>query len=171
MSSILKVDTIQNTGGTTGLTIDNSGRVSTPARPAFRAYLSGVGWRDITHNGTYKIPFDVEKYDVGGCFDTSTNSFTAPISGYYFLSITAYTHDGSGVKVLELQTGNTNVASGESIALHQASHLGTMQITAAHYFNANETCSAYFYQTNDVSTGVYSSNNTQYSNFYGFLIG
>ena len=27
MSSILKVDTIQNTGGTTGLTIDSSGRL------------------------------------------------------------------------------------------------------------------------------------------------
>ena len=28
MSSILKVDTIQNTGGTTGLTIDSSGSVN-----------------------------------------------------------------------------------------------------------------------------------------------
>jgi len=27
MSSILKVDTIQNTGGTTGLTIDSNGRL------------------------------------------------------------------------------------------------------------------------------------------------
>ena len=30
MSSILKVDTIQNSSGTTGLTIDNSGRVLNP---------------------------------------------------------------------------------------------------------------------------------------------
>jgi hypothetical protein len=36
MSSILKVDTIQNTGGTTGLTIDSGGRVL-PNIPAFRA--------------------------------------------------------------------------------------------------------------------------------------
>ena len=33
MSSILKVDTIQNTGGTTGLTIDSSGRVLKPVIP------------------------------------------------------------------------------------------------------------------------------------------
>ena len=37
MSSILKVDTIQNTGGTTGLTIDSSGRMKLPNQIVFSA--------------------------------------------------------------------------------------------------------------------------------------
>ena len=35
MSSILKVDEIQNTGGTTGLTIDSSGRMKLPNQIVF----------------------------------------------------------------------------------------------------------------------------------------
>ena len=43
MTGILKVDTIQSSGGTTGLTIDSSGRMFTPARPAF--YIRKTGGR------------------------------------------------------------------------------------------------------------------------------
>ena len=38
--SVLKVDTIQSSGGTTGLTIDSSGRVTSLVKPAFFAYLT-----------------------------------------------------------------------------------------------------------------------------------
>ena len=35
MTGIIKVDTIQNNGGTTGLTLNSSGYMTTPNRPAF----------------------------------------------------------------------------------------------------------------------------------------
>ena len=41
MSSILKVDTIQNTGGTTGLTIDSSGAILRPVLPYGQASKGG----------------------------------------------------------------------------------------------------------------------------------
>ena len=37
MASELHVDAIKHSGGTSALTIDSSGRVATPARPAFMA--------------------------------------------------------------------------------------------------------------------------------------
>ena len=40
MVSKLEVDTIAHSGGTTGMTIDSTGRILTPARPAFRARLT-----------------------------------------------------------------------------------------------------------------------------------
>ena len=46
MSSILKVDTIQNTGGTTGLTIDRTGGMLTPDMPAIKATVTAHGTFD-----------------------------------------------------------------------------------------------------------------------------
>jgi len=172
--STLKVGTIQDhANSTTAMTIDNAGRVLTPARPAFKAYISGTGWLDIVHGATRRIAFNAEDYDIGGCFDTSTGVFTAPISGYYFFYVNGYTHNGAGVKVLELYTGGNDPASGGvTMALHQDDGaLGTMQVSTTHYFNAGEKCAAYFYQTNDVSTGIYSSNSSAYAQFCGYLIG
>ena len=41
MASILGIDTIQHQSGTTAMTIDSTGRILTPARPAFRARIAG----------------------------------------------------------------------------------------------------------------------------------
>ena len=53
MSSILKVDTIQNTGGATGLTIDSSGRVNAPALP--RIDVSHSSNNNISYNSKNKL--------------------------------------------------------------------------------------------------------------------
>ena len=42
MASELHVDAIKHSGGTSALTIDSSGRVFTPVRPAFFAYLNAT---------------------------------------------------------------------------------------------------------------------------------
>ena len=43
MASILKVNEIQHTGGTSALTVDTNGIVGKPNIPAFRAYSSSAG--------------------------------------------------------------------------------------------------------------------------------
>ena len=172
--STLKVGTIQDHANSiTAMSIDSSGRVTTPARPMFRAFKSGTGWVDIVHNWNRKIPFDTEKYDIGGCFNTSTSIFIAPVTGYYHLYMYAYVHNNTGTKTLILQMGTSDPASGEVIGLHQANHgePGTMQIHATHYFTANQSCGAYLYQSNDTVNGVYSDNTTTYSGFEGYLVG
>ena len=172
MSSILKVDTIQNTGGTTGLSIDSSGRVLTPARPAFKAYIGSSGWVDLQHAHTRRIPYNTEKYDIGGCFDTTTSTFTAPVSGYYFFYANGYTHNTAGVKVIEITTGGNDPSNGEILALQQDDGaLGTLQVSTTHYFNAGEKCAAYLYQSNDTSNGIYSNGTPAYAQFLGYLIG
>jgi len=173
MASTLKVQNIQHTGGTAAMAIDSTGRVTTPARPSFKAYIGSSGWVDLVHGQTSRIPFNAEKYDVGGCFDTSTSTFTAPVAGYYFFYANGYCHNDSGVKVLELYTvGNNPASGGETMALHQDDGaLGTLQVSTTHYFNAGEKCAAYLYQSNNVATGIYSNNSPSYSQFLGYLIG
>jgi hypothetical protein len=93
MVSKLEVDTIAHSGGTTGMTIDSTGRILTPARPAFRARLttgSGGG-----SNGT--LVFNTEDFDIGGNYNTSNGRFTAPVAGVYWICFSALSAgDSSG---------------------------------------------------------------------------
>ena len=83
MTGIIKVDTIQNNGGTTGRTIDSSGFVSTGKASAFSAYAnSDLSVSNTTHT---IIQYNVENFDTQGWYDTSTYKFTPQIAGYYWL--------------------------------------------------------------------------------------
>ena len=79
MSSILKVDTIQNTGGTTGLTIDSSGRLGVPNPIIF--YARKTDSNNYTTVGT--IVWNVSIIDTASAYNTSTGLFTCPKAGYY----------------------------------------------------------------------------------------
>ena len=90
MSNLL-VQNIKHTNGTTAQTIDSSGRVLTPARPSFSAYLSG----NVTYGSadTYqKVTFNATHHNVGGHYSTSTGKFTAPLTGVYYLSACVYVY-------------------------------------------------------------------------------
>ena len=87
MSSILKVDTIQNTGGTTGLTIDSDGVVTRPVIPAWRVGLTasqsittaGGSGTDVIWNDTSSADFN---FLNGGC-TLSSGVITVPVAGIY----------------------------------------------------------------------------------------
>jgi hypothetical protein len=92
MTSILKVDTIQDSGGTTGLTIDSTGRVLMPQVPMFQIHSSGNQYVSDDHT----IQFDSEEIDIGNNFNTSNYTFTAPINGYYHMHAHVYVRVYSG---------------------------------------------------------------------------
>mgnify|MGYP006238738127 FL=1 len=85
MTSILKVSEIQDpTNGNSALTVDTSGRISTPARPSFgaRGYVGAV-----TGQGYQKTSYyNAIDHNIGSHFDNSTTTgakFTAPVAGVY----------------------------------------------------------------------------------------
>ena len=75
------------TGNTTAMTIDSTGRVLTPARPAFHVKRDSSD-QSITSSQYAVVEFETEEFDIGGNFDMSTHRFTAPISGIYHFSAT-----------------------------------------------------------------------------------
>jgi hypothetical protein len=74
-------------GTTTRMTIDSSGRVTTPFQPAFlygfsRASVVTAPTVVSTTNG-FTIATDRNAFQVGSGFSTSTGRFTAPVAGTY----------------------------------------------------------------------------------------
>ena len=175
--STLKVDTIQHSGGTTAQTIDSTGRILTPSRPAFsvKRINSGGGTALSGH-----ITFDTVTFNVGSCWD-GTNKFQAPVAGIYFFSLTAFSTDSSGggtddssaVKVYIEQDTDSSFGSPTMIAttygfVSGADGFYNMSISGTASLAANE------YVRVNVPTGnIYAS--TLASNypplFTGFLIG
>ena len=85
MTSIVKVDNIQNSSGTAALSIDSSGRITTPARPAFKAIRSSAS-NQTTADAYVVYPWDTASINIGGHYNTSTYAFTTPVAGLYQFS-------------------------------------------------------------------------------------
>ena len=76
------------TDGATRMSIDSSGRVTTPYQPAFRAYLSA---NQTSNNNWAAVSLNSTSFNIGNHFNTSSSgtnphAFTAPVAGRYFLS-------------------------------------------------------------------------------------
>ena len=83
MASIIGVQELQHTNGTSAATIDSSGRVLTPARPSFFAYKSASDSSDQDYTSYTQVQFDATQHNIGNCYSTSTYKFTAPVNGIY----------------------------------------------------------------------------------------
>jgi hypothetical protein len=89
MTSIIKVNTIQDAGGNALLTSNGSGTITTnniggQNTPAFEAFLSAN--QTISDNTATKIQVNSEVYDTNSDYDNSSNyRFTPTVAGKYFV--------------------------------------------------------------------------------------
>lgn len=89
MSSILKVSEIQDpTNNNSALTVNSSGYVITPQRPAFFVRAA------TRYSQTGKIKYDLDTatgcFNQGGHYSTTDYQFTAPVAGIYTFSNQVY---------------------------------------------------------------------------------
>ena len=159
MAGILKVDTLQRVGsdsdqitlsagsvdlinpiikssdGTTGLTIDGSGRILQPAKPAWFVGKTGAGI--VAQN---PVVFDDVDVNVGSIYSNSTGKVTIPVAGNYYMFFKILSQAGnigsgaaaqirinrqpSGGSLATIpnsyQYGNTAHVAGEHFSLHTA---------------------------------------------------
>lgn len=163
----------QNGANATAITIDSTGRVLMPARPAFHARhvaAGGVGVQGI-------IVFNEADFDVGGNYNTANGRFTAPVSGIYYFAFDALVSenssggilaDGSAVYVNFYKNGALTAAGQRSYAritggaqYNTIYRTETMQLSAGDYVQLNVTTKFIY---NDAS-GNYCPT------FQGFLVG
>ncbi len=98
MTSVLKVDTIQSSGGTTGLTVGSTGIISQPNLPVFRVDKT-ANQTPIADNVETLVTFDSVTFDPESVWDTSNSrlTVTADTAGYWwfnchlFVNVTTHT--------------------------------------------------------------------------------
>ena len=87
MASILGIDTIQNTVGTTAASIDNAGRMTQPNIPFIMCNCNNSSTNTVAPSSfTGRIPLHNIFSSRGITLDTSTNLWSVPVTGLYHIS-------------------------------------------------------------------------------------
>mgnify|MGYP003114054206 CR=1 FL=1 len=143
------------TNGNTQLTIDSAGRLLSPNRPYFYARAANG------NHTTGTIPYNLVDYNVGGNFDSSTYTFTAPIAGLYSITFQFFSapNNTGGVDlqvngVLTLRAGREGTETyyeGYSNAINKYLNVGDT-VRVQHYVGTIHT-------------------NTPFSHFSAYLVG
>lgn len=98
-------------GTTSHMVFDATGAITKPLQPAFHV-INGTDLPNITTNNTENtVKFDTESFDVNADFNTSTFTFTAPVTGKYQfnVSLSVSQIDTSATQYLiRLVTSNRN---------------------------------------------------------------
>lgn len=170
MTSIIKVDQIQNAAGVGGLTIDSNGVVATPARPAFNLYRDSSVTEAL--NGT--IIFNGVKSNIGSHYDTSTGLFTAPIAGLYQFNFVGMACSSSASS---LPANNSVYVTLNNQTTSQNLSRSYVQITSSvSYPNMSFSCAVPLAASDQVyitvgGAYVYSDASDLYLTFSGYLVG
>jgi len=165
--SVLKVDSIQNTGGTTALTINGNGFVI-PKAVAFSVYKSG---NQTISSGTWtEVNWDVEEFDTAGFFNTSNNRFTPQIAGYYQINFSVNQSSGVGNAVLSKLMKNGVTHRFGSYHYHSASNIDDYQQWASIMVHMNGSTDYLTVQAFGIGLETINGGSTQ-SNFQGYLVG
>jgi hypothetical protein len=127
--------TVASASGTVIQALD-SGEVTNPLQPRFRAYVSSDILNVTGDGSSYSIVYDTESYDIGSDFDTSTGIFTAPVDGLYLFTVSIFlegllaTHTRSQCS-LNISGGSVGVVFGISSSAAERSDLGSLTYSAS----------------------------------------
>ena len=109
MASIIGVETLQHTNGTTAATIDSSGRLLQPNLPSVTVGGTNNAYVAVAAGGI--LPFNKVRYGNSSLYDTSTYKFTAPVDGTYLVTANVLL-DGNGSTHLDLKLNGSTVHRG-----------------------------------------------------------
>ena len=119
MTSIIKVNTIQDAGGNALLTSNGSGSITTnniggQNTPSFHAFLSAD--QSISDSTYTTVQFNTEILDTNGCYDnSSTYRFTPTTAGKYYIyagvQLQTNTASAFNLGILQIQKNGTSVIS------------------------------------------------------------
>ena len=178
MTSELRVSNIAAVGGTSAMTIDSSGRVLTPQRPAFSVQCNRNSAMSAGNSFSQSHASTIVTLNQGSHFKTSGSNdgkFVAPIAGLYYFDFQGMTADSSN----QNSSGTTRMhftkngdAEGDRVGRwHYAHHASSdhapfsaheILLLAANDAIGVRVSHRYFY-----STSNYGGNPT----FSGYLIG
>jgi hypothetical protein len=79
-------DFVIKTNQTEAMRVDANGHITQPLQPAFFAHAN-TSQSDLSTGGEVTVHFQTERFDQNGDYDTSTYTFTAPVTGKYQFNV------------------------------------------------------------------------------------
>lgn len=147
------------------------------SQPAFYAYLSSIASNVTGDSTVYTIVFDTELFDQSSSFNNSTGTFTAPVTGKYFLHAQCLVQGGTAISAANLAIltnagqlrsfSNTPLTASTTSVFYEKS--GIISMTAGDTATVTITCADSGGKIDDVFGGSGTSN-LGITFFSGFLI-
>jgi len=151
--------------------IDGVGRVTKPDQPAFWAYCTAD--TNINVSSGTPVEFDAERFDVGSNFDTSTYTFTAPVTGKYFFSAGCridLVDTAASYYRLRVITSNQELSTIFDPNFSADLNYQTHQLASMFDMDAGDTASVNILQSGG-HTSSHVNSNINYTWFTGYLLG
>jgi len=153
--------------GTERMRLDSIGALTLPLQPAFQAKLAAAQ-SNLAVNTTITILFATEVFDQNADFNTSTYTFTAPVTGKYQLNVAILTSaldSAASYYQIQLTTSNTTYYHTLDPDFGQDNVYHQQNISVLADMDASDTAFVRIYQSN----GSQQTDLDATSTFTGFL--
>ena len=164
MASTLKVNTIQHTGGTTGLTIDSSGRVNLPNLICYQANRTAG---DVS-NGSIYIGNNVV-LNKGNGYNSSTGKFTCPTNGIYHFYFNILSNNNQVLNDMSLYKNGTT--TGDRLGRCRVDNGGNSDSRGTASLSVSSECATGDEIFLQVTSGGFYGQEQSHTGFGGYLIG
>jgi len=168
MASELHVDAIKHSGGTSAMTIDSSGNLTTnqnttvngkikaPAMTRFIAHSNAGG--TTSYSAGQAFVCNLTEVNVNNRYSTTTGIFTADVSGYYTFRHSVYVYNTGQISVLKWDGSSLGYYTADGGSDHTVLVTATVSnqifgFSWAMHLDANEGCAVGW--RNGYSGGIY----------------
>ena len=163
MASVIKVNEIQNSSGTTALSIDSSGLITQPNLIGFDARISAAFTSGTSMTKVGNV-WTVD-YNKGAVFTASTSRFVAPVEGFYLFNFAAEkSSDASTLFSITLYRNGSEI-NNVRIFHSTQDHRKTLTLTKLIKLDANDYIEPF------LQSGTASTNFDNRGQFSGVLLG
>ena len=134
--------------GINGVSISANSEITMPSQPAFQA-SSSTTQNNVAVGSLVTVEMDTEPFDQNSDFDTSNYTFTAPVTGKYFLHTAVYLQQiptNASYISLRIATSNRNyvVIMDPNFDSNLSYH--SLQVTILADMDASDTAKVRFLQ-------------------------
>ena len=147
------------------MVIDSAGRVTMPYQPFFKATGSLGG---VAFSTSQAIAYDTVYNNVGNCYNSTTSTFVAPVSGLYqfYASYLTYPNADTSYSTLIFSV-NGSTTYDRGFRRDAKASQADRNVSSVMHLNANDTVKVWLEIVN--TTSVY--NVAGHGHFSGYLIG